>query len=455
MWGGRLYATGCNAATDTEIWEYDGINWSQVNMDGFGDVNNTIAPAMAVFNDNLYVGTKNLTTGCEVWEYDGSNWSQVNTDGFGSGSGVAFSMAVFRNKLYVGTFNPSGAEVWAYDGSDWTLVNTPGFGDANNLMASSITALSGDLYVGTRNFVTGSEVWRYEAGQDADGDGLTNQEEIETYSTNPNNPDSDGDGYSDGEEVNWHPSKDPNNPGEKPQYSPGYYYTSSDNPLWGDGTQGNPWNLHTAIHHINEGLLGSPGEGYTLHVAGGIYSVTTHEPDEKLIITRDNVTVLGKSGSMPVLDGTGAGSDEDTDWGIGIETSGNEIIIENIEVCNFSYWEGILIEGNNTTIVDCNVHDNAVGIAFDDVEHNVGGNVKTCNVHDNAAEGISVVDAQDVLIEECEVYGNGASGYDSGIYLKHADVSINLNTIHANSSCGIAVEDCSPLIEKNDIHDNA
>lgn len=38
------------------------------------------------------------------------------------------------------------------------------------------------------------------ASQDADGDGLTNQDEVR-YQTNPTNRDSDGDGYPDGEEV--------------------------------------------------------------------------------------------------------------------------------------------------------------------------------------------------------------------------------------------------------------
>jgi hypothetical protein len=29
------------------------------------------------------VGTWNGATGTEVWEYDGANWSQVNTDAWG------------------------------------------------------------------------------------------------------------------------------------------------------------------------------------------------------------------------------------------------------------------------------------------------------------------------------------------------------------------------------------
>ena len=37
--------------------------------------------------------------------------------------------------------------------------------------------------------------------EDADGDGLSDEEETATYGTDPDNPDSDGDGISDGKEV--------------------------------------------------------------------------------------------------------------------------------------------------------------------------------------------------------------------------------------------------------------
>ena len=39
---------------------------------------------------------------------------------------------------------------------------------------------------------------------DTDGDGLTDDDEINIYFTNPNNPDTDGDGLNDGDEVNIH-----------------------------------------------------------------------------------------------------------------------------------------------------------------------------------------------------------------------------------------------------------
>ena len=161
VWDGRLYYTACNMVTGLEIWEYDGINWKQVNIDGFGDVNNTMGPSMAVFQDNLYVGTMNTVTGCEIWRYDGSNWIQVNTDGFGDVNNKgALSMTVLGNNLYVGTANPSGCQVWRYNGSIWKQVNTDGFGDEDNVCAFSMAIFDNDLYVGTKNCVTGCEVWQ-------------------------------------------------------------------------------------------------------------------------------------------------------------------------------------------------------------------------------------------------------------------------------------------------------
>jgi len=57
-------------------------NWIQDNTDGFGDAKNTASYAMSTYNNKLYVGTRNTTTGAEVWQYDGVSWTQSNTEGF-------------------------------------------------------------------------------------------------------------------------------------------------------------------------------------------------------------------------------------------------------------------------------------------------------------------------------------------------------------------------------------
>ena len=95
-----------------------------------GDRNNQGPKSMAVYNNNLYVGTYNPITGTEVWRYDGTNWTKVNTNGFGNvNNGMSHSMAVYNNNLYVGTRNDvTGTEVWRYDGINWTQVNANGFG---------------------------------------------------------------------------------------------------------------------------------------------------------------------------------------------------------------------------------------------------------------------------------------------------------------------------------------
>ena len=168
VFNGNVYVGTCNKATSTEIWMYDGVNWTQANEDGFGDPNNNKGSAsMAVFGNNLYVGTGSghpEATGCEVWRYDGVDWTQVNEDGFGDANNFgALSMTVFGDNLYVGTGKrpeATGCEVWLYDGDTWTQVNTDGFGDPNNKRAFSMATFDGNLYVGTRNEPGGCEVWQ-------------------------------------------------------------------------------------------------------------------------------------------------------------------------------------------------------------------------------------------------------------------------------------------------------
>ena len=120
----------------------------------------------AVYNGNLYVGTRNLSTGTEVWEYNGADWTQVGFSGFGDANNEgARVMAVYDGKLYVGTRNrTTGTEVWRCslcDNSDWIQVNIDVFNDANNEASRSMSVYNGNLYVGTKNLITGAEVWKY------------------------------------------------------------------------------------------------------------------------------------------------------------------------------------------------------------------------------------------------------------------------------------------------------
>ena len=282
---------------------------------------------------------------------------------------------------------------------------------------------------------------------DTDSDDLNDLEEFQSC-TDPNHPDTDRDGFTDGQEIG--DGSDPNDP-HSYVIPAGTYYVDpagTDDGLHGVSPASSAWKtLHYAIDHIN---AGNPGT-YTLNVALGTYSVENNEPDEALLIMQDNVSIVGASGSRPVLDGSGT-----ENWGVGIETSGYGITIENLEIKGF-YSDGILVGGGQTIIRDCDVHDNETGIAVEEASSST--QIEGSSVHDNSFDGISLMDTDDVLIENCDISNNGESacggGYGVGIYAKEAsEVLIRLNRIYSNSSCGIAVEDCSPLIERNEIYDN-
>ena len=70
-------------------------------------------------------------------------------------------------ELFVGTNNWNTAcEVWRYSGATWARVDPGapgpgggGFGDVNNSDIHAMAAVGSDLYAGTENQVTGCEVW--------------------------------------------------------------------------------------------------------------------------------------------------------------------------------------------------------------------------------------------------------------------------------------------------------
>ncbi len=150
VYGNQLYVGTWNNSDGCEVWRRDGSgtgDWTQINTDGFGNSSNRGAHAMAVYNDRLYVGTANNTNGFEVWEYDGSSWTQVASGGLGdNGNTWASSMVVHDGKLYLGTSWQAG--VFTYDGSAWTQINVNGFGDSDNQAVRSLAVYDGKVYAG-------------------------------------------------------------------------------------------------------------------------------------------------------------------------------------------------------------------------------------------------------------------------------------------------------------------
>ncbi|NPV60767.1 MAG: hypothetical protein HPY75_14050 [Actinobacteria bacterium] len=178
-----LWVGTSNNVTGCEVWRFDGTNWTQVVGalstalvgPGFGNPGNLEAYSMAVYGNELYVGTF-CWGGCEVWRFDGTSWTQevggVATPGpgFGTGCIVAESMAVYGTELFVGTGSPAGGEIWSFNGAVWTqrvgaLPGTPtgiGFGNLANTDVSDMAVYGTSLFAGTNNDTTGIEIWAWD-----------------------------------------------------------------------------------------------------------------------------------------------------------------------------------------------------------------------------------------------------------------------------------------------------
>ncbi|RJP30863.1 MAG: hypothetical protein C4536_09010, partial [Actinobacteria bacterium] len=172
-YGGHLYASTQNLTTGCEVWRYDGgTSWTRVDggtspgNGGFGDANTEVC-GLIEYDMSLYAYTTNFTTGCEVWRYDGgTSWTRVDggtspgNGGFGDASNTElYSATVYNGRLIGGTGNIQGCEIWSYDGAAWERIADNGIDGTQNHTAESLAACQGNLFVGTGNNSTGTEIW--------------------------------------------------------------------------------------------------------------------------------------------------------------------------------------------------------------------------------------------------------------------------------------------------------
>jgi parallel beta-helix repeat protein len=236
---------------------------------------------------------------------------------------------------------------------------------------------------------------------------------------------------------------------------PSTYYVDinngTDDPAKGSSPGAGAWKtLHYAVGEIN---AGSPGT-YTLNVASGTYEVvaTEKEANTPLDITQDNVTVIGDFNSRPIL--SGPANPQAGEWAIGIITSGNNITIRDLEIRNFSYGGGIFVQGDSSTVYNCDVHNNGpTGILVSPYEPYINDvTIKRCNVYSNVT-GIVVTGAQDTVVEQNYVYNN--TGGETGIDISNISTGVVIKkNLIVNNPTGIYIWACSPLVERNEIKDN-
>lgn len=170
----HLYAgtwVGDTGVHGAEIWRSatgDNSSWTRVVSNGFNnDPDNGAILSMTTFGGALYAATMNWVDGGEVWRTsNGVQWTQVNANGFGNGANTSVSsMEVFDGKLYTGTHNDNGGEIWrTANGAVWEPVMQGGFGTTSNRQIADLIHFRGELFAVVGNFVTGPEVWRSSSG---------------------------------------------------------------------------------------------------------------------------------------------------------------------------------------------------------------------------------------------------------------------------------------------------
>ncbi len=124
-------------------------NWTQVNINAFGNVANLAIWSMQVFNGKIYAGVQNADTGAEIWRTgNGTAWAPFSTPSYGADA--VMDMEVFGGKLYAGLSNSyNGGELWRTDGTSWEQLTGNGFDDPNNYAINALAVYGGQPYAAT------------------------------------------------------------------------------------------------------------------------------------------------------------------------------------------------------------------------------------------------------------------------------------------------------------------
>ena len=173
VFGGDLYASTGWRGLPGQVWRSpDGLNWEQVEDNGFDDPGNWAICIFGMFENQLYVSTSG-TDGAEIWRSstgDDGDWERVVENGKGDPDNTFITDLVVYNDQFFAMVESNadpktGLQIWqSTDGSIWTTVVADGFGDPENYQTGGATVFDGMLYAGTNNALTGGQVWRTSDG---------------------------------------------------------------------------------------------------------------------------------------------------------------------------------------------------------------------------------------------------------------------------------------------------
>ncbi|MEI8133311.1 MAG: IPT/TIG domain-containing protein, partial [Leptolinea sp.] len=171
---GSIYATSNFSQQTIKKFTVGVSGFTQVNINGFGDLHSPGISAMETYKGFLYAATGNWYIGSTVWRSaDGKNWTQVNEPGFGGGADAAPSipdLLVFGGKLYAGTAvwstdMTTPGQIWRFDGSAWEGVVPDAFGrTGNSVNINSLVEFNGKIYASRSDRTNGADIYRSDSG---------------------------------------------------------------------------------------------------------------------------------------------------------------------------------------------------------------------------------------------------------------------------------------------------
>jgi hypothetical protein len=173
---GRLFIAHNDSDPNTwedaplKVWSTaDGVNWTLMVSDGFGDANNVNPGDFGVYKGYLYLGLGRSDTGGAIYRSkDGQNWEPVMQGGFGSPENYKIEgMYTYEGQLYAHTLNnDTGIEIYRLvDSIGWVQVNEDGFGLAypynrTAKFSTGVADFKGDLYYGMVGDAETTQIWR-------------------------------------------------------------------------------------------------------------------------------------------------------------------------------------------------------------------------------------------------------------------------------------------------------
>lgn len=154
---GAINNTG--ASGHTRVYDWDGVNWTQTGNDIDGEATGDQSGVSISLSSNgnyLAIGaTGNDGNGTNaghtrVFNWDGVNWTQVGNDidgeAAGDASGGAVSLSADGDRIAIGAVNNNGntghVRVYDWDGSAWTQVGSDIDGEAIGDQSGSCVSLS-------------------------------------------------------------------------------------------------------------------------------------------------------------------------------------------------------------------------------------------------------------------------------------------------------------------------